>query len=557
MPDRPDVERAHPARSVVLGFAAAVAAFCAATADARAADCNGLASFPLSGAAVTSAVEVPAGGLTVATGLTLPGLPAFCRVVGVIRPTSDSDIRFEVWLPSSGWNGRYQQVGNGGLAGSIVYGAMGAPLQRGYAVASTDNGHQSNSLDGSWALGHPEKVADFGYRAVHLTSEVAKILVTAFYGRSARYSYFTACSEGGREAHMEAQRYPEDFNGILVGAPANNWTDLMVRFVWNQRALLDKAASYIPASKLPAVQAASLAACDTRDSSADGVVADPSRCRWDPVALLCPEGADTDSCLTRPQVEALRAIYAGPSNPRTGRRISTGYERTGENSENWKSYIIGSERGNALQLQFSTEFYRGFVFEDPNWDVRSFDFDRDVAFARRKLGHVLDATSPDMRAFRQAGGKMIQYHGWLDASPQPRSSIEYYNSVVANEAPFNHRSSLESVMGLRQTRTFYRLFMVPGMEHCVGGPGPNAFGQPLAAPPPSNDPRHDVLSALENWVERGLPPDELVATKYVNDDPAAGIRTQGLLCPYPEEARWTGQGSANEAQNYFCHERRR
>ncbi len=204
---------------------------------------------------------------------------------------------------------------------------------------------------------------------------------------------------GGREAHIEAQRYPDDFNGILVGSPANYWTDLMVRFLWDQRALLDQPASYIPPSKLPAVQAASLAACDTRDGSKDGVAANPSDCRWDPAALLCPTDADSDSCLTAPQVAALRAIYAGPSNPQTGQQISTGYERTGENSLNWNAYIIGTVPGDALQLLFSTQFYKDFVFEDASWDYHTFDFDHDVAFAREKLASTLDATNPDLHAF--------------------------------------------------------------------------------------------------------------------------------------------------------------
>lgn len=534
-------------RRMVLGAAALAASF-GMTSVAQAADCGSLAALSLPNTVVTQAEEVQAGTLTVSPALTLTDLPAFCRVAGVIRPTGDSDIRFEVWLPRSDWNGRYQQVGNGGLAGSVLYQNLAPQLQQGFAVASTDDGHQASELDGSWALGHPEKVRDFGHRAVHLTSMVGKLLVAAFYGREAAYSYFTACSEGGREAHMEAQRFPSDFDGILVGSPANHWTDLMARFVWDQQALLGTEESYIPPAKLPAIQAATLAACDALDGVPDGVATDPRRCHWDPAALLCPDGSDDNTCLTMPQAQALRAIYAGPSDPSTGQQISTGYERTGENSGNWNSYIVGNTPGNALQLLFSSGFYQGFVFEDPDWDFRTFDFHRDVALTRQKLAATLDATDPDLRAFQRRGGKMIQYHGWIDASPQPRGSIQYYESVVANQA-----SRWGERHGLSRTQRFYRLFMAPGMEHCLGGPGPNVFGQPFATvPPPSRDAQHDILAALVTWVELGRAPAKIVATKYVNDDPAQGIQVQRPLCPYPAEAQWTGDGSTNDPDRFRC-----
>jgi hypothetical protein len=534
-------------------FAATATAIAAGVATAQVATCESLSTLSLPDTTITAAQLVPEGTFTLPSGQQLANLPESCRVTGVIKPTADSNILFEVWLPAAGWNSRLQQVGNGGLAGNlnILYATVPGALRRGYVVAGTDNGHQTNGIDGSWAIGHPEKVKDFGYRAVHLTGLNAKSIIDAFYARPPRYSYFNGCSEGGREAHMEAQRFPQDFDGILVGSPANFWTDLMVRFQWDQHALLVDPASYIPASKLPAIQAAAIAACDASDGVIDGIVDDPRKCKWDPSALLCP-GADNDSCLTAPQITALNKIYAGPRNPRTGQRISTGYEPTGENSGNWQSYIIGTAPGTALQLLFSAAFYSGFVFEDPNWDYRTFDFDEDVAFAREKLALILDATNPDLSVFKRRGGKMIQYHGWIDASPHPRGSIEYYEAVVHKQTPRAHDGKGERRVGLRRTQDFYRLFLAPGMEHCFGGHGPNVFGQILAAPPPTQDAPYDALTALEQWVEQGIPPEKIIATKYVNDNPLSGIALQRPLCPYPQTARWLGTGSTNEAENFVC-----
>ena len=550
------IERIGRPRTFAIGVSAAAAsiASCCVVGAVAAATCESLTTLPLPDTTITTAQSVPAGTFTLPSGQQLAGLPASCRVTGVIRPSTDSHIIFEVWLPGANWNSRLQQVGNGGLAGTldIFYATVPGALQRGYVVAGTDDGHQTVSgLDGSWALGHPEKVKDFGYRAVHLTNLNAKAITEAFYSRPPRYSYFNACSEGGREAHMEVQRFPSDFDGLLIGSPANFWTDLMVRFQWDQHALLNTPGGYIPASKLPAIQQAALAACDTKDGVVDGIVTEPRSCSWNPSALLCT-GADNNSCLTAPQVAALNKIYEGPTNPRTGERISTGYERSGENSLNWLLYIIGQAPGFAAQQLFSVAFYQNFVFEDATWDFRTFDFDDDVAFTRAKLADILDATDPDISAFQRRGGKIIQYHGWIDASPHPRGSIEYYESVVREQSPGKGHGAGEQKVGLRRTQDFYRLFMAPGMEHCIGGPGPNVFGQVLAAPPPSRDAGHDALTALEQWVEHGVAPEKIIATKYVNDNPTLGIQMQRPLCPYPQSARWNGNGSASDPSSFSC-----
>jgi len=285
--------------------------------------CESLANLKLPHTTITSASVVGEGPLSVAAAPGAPNapvvVPARCEVKGIIKPASDSEIKFALWLPASAWNGKYRQEGNGGWAGNIPYQAMIDPLRRGYATAGTDDGHEGGVTGASWAIGHPEKLVDFGHRAVHETNLQARSIIRAFYGRDPSLAYFVGCSDGGREALMEAQRYPEDFNGIIAGAPANNWSHLFTGFVWNEQALLKDSASSIQPAKLPAIQNAALAACDALDGVKDGLIEDPRVCRFDPSVLTC-KGTESNECLTTPQVEALRRIYAGPKNPRTASR---------------------------------------------------------------------------------------------------------------------------------------------------------------------------------------------------------------------------------------------
>ncbi len=541
------------------GFSAASLAtlvLAGAATPAAAQSCEKLASLKLANTTITSAVTVPAGPFRPPSGPPgTPGsvdLPAFCRVAGVIEPTTDSEIKFEVWLPVAAWNGNFQQVGNGGFAGSIVYPALGRALQDGYASASTDDGHAGVGIDASWALGHPEKLIDFGYRAVHETAGKAKAIVQAFYGTAPRRSYFNGCSDGGREALMEAQRFPEDFNGILAGAPANFWSHGLAGAIWTQKALLDNPASYIPASKLPAIQSAALAACDTLDGVRDGIIGDPRRCRFDPAVLQC-RGADGPDCLTVPQVEALKKVYAGPKNPSTGQQIYPGYE-PGDESEPtmWARWITGTGSSNKpLLLAFGFGTFAYMVFENPNWDFHTLNFDNDVKLAEEKLGPILDSTNANLEPFRARGGKLIHYHGWADPALPPRASIDYYESVMARmrgAAPQGQGAS-----ALTETQKFYRLFMAPGVGHCGGGPGPNTFGRlPTGLPVKKGDAEHDALTALEQWVERGVAPEKVIATKYANDNPMDGVAMTRPLCPYPEEAQWTRKGGTNDAANFVC-----
>ena len=479
--------------------------------------CESLASLTLAATTFTHAESVPAA----------TTLPASCHVAGVIKPSADSEIRFEVWMPAEGWNGRFQGAGNGGFAGSINYQQMQAALAGGFATASTDTGHQAGATDAAWALGHPEKIVDFGYRAVHLMTVDAKAIIRAFYGESPRHSYFSSCSNGGRQALMEAQRFPEDYDGIVAGAPANYWTHLLANSVWDLLALAGKD-NYIPAKKLPAIQAAAMTACDALDGLKDGLIQDPSRCHVDPAALEC-HGAQTDSCLTAPQVTALKKLYAG-GRISDGKQVFPGYEPGGEAEPGgWQVWITGPAPEQSLMFAFGTQFYKNMMFGNPSWDYRTFNVDRDMKAADDKLAGTLNATDPDLSRFRARGGKLILYHGWNDAAIGPLSTIDYYQNVVAKA-------------GAGYARGFVRLFMVPGMQHCFGGAGPNSFGQFGGA---AGDPDHDIGAAVEQWVEHGIAPERIVATR------SQPLRTRPL-CAYPSVARYKGTGSIDDAANFVC-----
>ncbi len=498
--------------------------------------CENLATLQLANTTITTAAAVPAGTFTPPEGGPVRDLPAFCRVAGTIKPSPDSRIQFEVWMPAAGWNGKFQGVGNGGFAGAISYGGLGAAVKGGYATASTDTGHQAGGTDASWALDHPEKVIDFGYRAIHETTEKAKTIIAAFYGDAPRRSYFSSCSNGGRQALMEAQRYPADYDGIIAGAPANYWTHLLATAIVDVRALKDDPASYIPASKIPAIEAAALDACDQRDGLKDGIIENPAACDFDPSAILC-KGTDSDSCLTAPQVAALKKLYAGPRDSKGG-QIFPGYSPGGESGGGgWSTWITGAKPGASLMYAFGTQFFKNMLFENAAWDYHTFNTDRDTRKADDQLARVLNATDPDLKKFRDRGGKLILYHGWSDAAIAPLNTIDYYKTVVAT-------------MGGKNIGQFVRLYMVPGMQHCGGGPGPNVFGQ---ATVPQTDPQHDVAAALERWVEQGAGPGQIIATKYKNgNNPASGVARTRPLCPYPQVARYKGSGSIDDAANFVC-----
>ena len=508
-----------------------------ATVEGRAAECANLSKTSLPDTSLTTAQSVPAGRFLPPYGRPLDNLPAFCRLAGVIRPSSDSDIRFEVWLPASDWNGKFLSVGNGGFAGSINYNAMGDNLRRGYATAATDTGHEGDAVDASWAFGHPEKVIDYGYRALHATTENAKALIQAFYSSPARHSYFDSCSDGGREALMEAQRFPGDFDGILAGAPGNFWTHLLAAVVEIVQSMYAKDPSgYIPSTKLPAIQSAALAACDAQDGVKDGIISNPLQCHFDPSVLLC-KGEDSRDCLTAPQLSSLKRLYAGAQDSH-GKQIFPGFMPGAEDGPNgWAPWVTGNAPGQSLGPGFAENYFRYMVFQDPAWNSLSANADITEAMADQKTGAILNSTDPDLGRFKGRGGKLILYHGWNDPAISPLNTINYYKSVLAK-------------MGAENVDGFVRLYMVPGMQHCFPGPGPNSFGQ--TGHPTAKGKAYGVYDALEEWVEKGTAPDDIIATKYLDDDVAKGVQMTRPLCPYPQIATYKGTGDTNDAANFSC-----
>jgi feruloyl esterase len=443
----------------------------------------------------------------------LKGLPAFCRVTATLKPTRDSEIKIEVWLPGAGWNGRFLGVGNGGWAGRIHYEDLIVALRGGFATAGTDTGHLGAGSDAKFAMGHPEKLIDFGYRSIHEMTVRAKAIIESFYGAGPKYSYWNGCSTGGKQGLTEAQRYPADYNGIIEGDPANMFTHLMFGTIWPAEVTLKDPAGYIQPDKYALIHRAVLDACDALDGVKDGVIEDPTRCHFDPKVLEC-KGADTPTCLTGPQVEAAKRIYAGPRNPRTGEQIFPGQEPGSELG--WKG-----QAGGPKPMEIPASYFKYLVFQNPAWDFRTLNFDSDVATAERLHQAVLDAVDPDLKAFEASGGKLIMYHGWSDPVIVPMESVNYYRSVVAKMG------------GEEQTQKFVRLFMVPGMGHCGGGNGVNTF---------------DKVGVLEQWVEHDVPPDQIIASRGTQ----GGSGLTHPLCPYPKVAHWKGTGSTKDAANYAC-----
>jgi feruloyl esterase len=461
--------------------------------------CEQLKSFSLPHTTITAADSIPAQGSS----------PAHCRVEATLRPSTDSDIGIAVLLPAN-WNGNFEAVGNGGWAGVIDEAEMAAALRRGYATVSTDTGH--NTPGASFALGHPEKLVDFGYRSEHEMTIAAKAIVAAYYAAAPKFSYFVGCSSGGRQALMEAQRFPNDYDGIAAGAPTNNWNNMMFGRIWVAQATLKDPASYIPPAKYPAIHIAVMEACDALDGVKDGVLEDPTRCHFDPAAIECKDG-DGPACLTAPQVEAARKIYTPATNSHTGKQIFPAMERGSELV--WKTLAGGPK-----PIALADDYFKYVVFENPSWDFKTLNFDSDVARGEKRDGGTLSATDPNLKPFFSHGGKLIQYHGWTDQQVMPRNSIDYYNSVAREMG--NSAKTAES----------YRLFMAPGMGHCGGGDGPNKF---------------DVLGLLAQWVEAGKAPDSMLASRV--DGNATRTRP---LCPYPQVAVYKGAGSTDDAANFAC-----
>jgi feruloyl esterase len=397
-------------------------------------------------------------------------------------------------------------------------------LVRGYAAVATDNGHRvADAFDITWALGHPERIADFGYRAEHVATLAGKDLTAKFYARAPAHSYFVGCSQGGHHGLMEAQRFPADYDGIVSGDPVYNWTDEMTGQAWNVRALQHTDNGALPLPKLQLLSEAVHRAC----GGADGLIDDPRRCGFDPGTLRCASGET--SCLTDNEIEAVRRMYSGPVDS-NGVQIYPGLTRGGE--AGWDLLWSDPKKLGGSWLGV----YRMMVFNNPDWDPSTLDFDHDPNRARKQLGALLDPDNPDLAGFAARGGKLIVYHGWADDMVPAQVSIDYHERVVKK-------------MGGERARSFYRLFMIPGMYHCGDGPGANLLFHSEKSPAVPLTPEQDLLTALEQWVEHGRSPDEFIATRL---DKSGNVERTRLVCAYPKFARYLGKGEAKRAASWTC-----
>jgi feruloyl esterase len=474
--------------------------------------CDALKSLSLPNATITSAEFVAAGS-------TAPGrggrggagvpLPAYCRVAATLKPSADSHIEMELWLPAENWNGKFLAVGNGGWAGSISFDAMAPALRRGYATASNDTGHKGGSA--SFVVSHPEKLIDFGYRAMHEMAVRSKAIIQAFYKRGPQLSYYQGCSTGGRQGMMEAQRFPEDFDAIIAGAPVHNMVHLNVSQVALQVDMLKNPSRLVPPEKRTLFANAVVAACDQQDGVKDGIVSEPRACKFDPAVLACKAG-DGPDCLTAPQVENARSAYASVTT-KSGTLVYPG--RSPGFESGWRIPTQGA----ALNPLF-TDMPRYVGRQDPNWDPMTFDLETDLALALRNAGFV-EASDPDLTKFKARGGKLLLYHGWADPGPAPENTINYHDAVIKK-------------LGGKQD-DWMRLFLMPGVGHCGGGVGPD---------------QADFLGAIERWREKGEAPAQINATRPAGRGGASPMSRP--LCPHPQVARYKGSGSTDEAANFSC-----
>jgi len=445
----------------------------------------------------------------------IPVTARFCRVQVVI----EKEIEFELWLPPREvWNGRYLGIGNGGDAGFINYQDLSRGVGRGFASASTDTGHKRT--EANWGLGHPDRVENFGHRAHHRMAEVAKSLIAHYYAAPAKQSYFMGCSGGGMQGLSLAQLYPNDYDGIMAGAGGVGMLPLSTRMLWTALSQEKNPAQRLSDAQWSAVTNAATKACDADDGVIDGVVENPARCGFDPGALQCAADEANDSCLAALQVETVRIVYS-PLRIKGGPQVDPGFPPGIRYAPT------------ARQINIAGTLFGDWTYQDANWDVRTFDLDREVLAARKKLPY-LEFLNPDIRAFQKRGGKLIAYHGWLDPTVPAGLTIQFYD-VAARK------------LGRRADQTM-RLFMAPGTEHCSRGRGPESFGQAYRGDAPIVDADHDMLTAMMAWVEEGRAPERIVASRVVD---GRVVRTRPL-CPYPQVAKYKGAGSTDEAESFEC-----
>lgn len=447
----------------------------------------------------------------------------FCRVAGFAAPTDDSHIKFEVWLPPAAkWNGLYLGEGNPGFVGAISYGGLARAIESGYAAASTDTGHADKEATGAlppWAVGHPEKVADWGYRAVHEMTVAAKQIVRAYYGKPAKLSFWSSCHEGGNQALTEAQKYPTDYDGIAAGDPAYDITHLQAVSVYlSWVALKDgvKAPAYIPPSKFPVIHRAVLDACDALDGVRDGIIENPMLCHFNPATIQCPPEEDNGSCLTPAQVQTARIVYEG-AKFRDGKQIYPGLEPGSELDWHWM--LSGPE-----PMAINKDFFATIVFQNPNWDWHTFDVSRDTRLADRRIGTMVNMTDPNLRPFEEHGGKLLMYQSWQEAAIPPAGLVNYYKHVV------------KAMGGLGKTQKFARLFMVPGQGMCSGFSVRKFKGA------------WNALDVIEKWRETGVAPRKIITSHRVKGI----VNRTHPICPYPEAAIYKGTGDPYDAANFTC-----
>ena len=514
---------------------------------AAAVTCEAFANAMIPNGSVTAAQSIPAGNYTAPSGAVYPSLPAFCRIAATLTPTSDSLIRVEVWMPTGGWNDTYLATGGGGYTGTINYGELSGGLTQGFATANTDMGTSpATALDGRSLTGHPEKQIDFAYRSTHLMNVFAKQVISEFYSQGADHSYYYGCSTGGGQGMHMVEQYPDDYDGVVAGAPSINRTH--VGSFWNFFVTHESPDSIIPEDKAILVTEAVLAACGTQSGglATDPFLTDPRACRWQPESLACAADAtDTSGCLTPGQVRALNLAYDGSRNPRTGQLIFPGLVR---GAESGTTFDLPALEGLSAQFPSNVPLFPGtyyWVFGN-DWDYRTFDFDHDQATVDQQEGFQ-NALDTNLTAFASRGGKLLMFHGFADALISPQMTIDYYLLVQRGL----QQNGQDKADALASEQSFYRLYLVPGMGHCSGGPGPNAFGQVGGTPVPA-DAQHNVLQALVSWVKTGTPPNQITATKYVSDTPANGIAMTRPLCPFPQLPSYKGSGDPNDAANFTC-----
>ena len=500
---------------------------------AAAAECADLTGMALENGRVTAAQVVAPGAFVQPAGPGAPpgvaasgpyeDLPAFCRVQATLTPTSDSDIKVEVWLPQNDWNGKFVGIGNGIWAGQLSYSQLADPLSKGYAVATTDTGHTGSGLTVDWGVGHPEKLVDFGHRAVHLMVTTAKQAIADYYGRGPKISLWNSCSTGGRQGLMEAYRYPEDFDAISAMAPANTMSNLMTQSMWAGWQPHRWPGAALSPQTLGLIHQAAVKQCDKLDGTEDGLIGLPEKCGFDPVVLQCKAG-QSEGCLNAAQVAAMRNIYGGVRAP-DGTQILPGWP---PGSEMQLAALVMGDK----PFPVASSYYELILHaDDPDWDWKSLNYARGLEMAREHGAEMFDVPADGLDAYFDRGGKLLLSHGWSDGLIPASNTLAFYRGLYADLSADEMANQL-------------RLFMAPGMDHCGGGEGPSQI---------------DTLGIIDEWATTGKAPDRILAVRptdaggFPGAPPAPPREPMSRpLCPWPMYAKYDGEGETSEAENFVC-----